>query len=173
MIYLIIVFGMGAAAASDHYNDLVCNQAVIFISRQLILQIVQSDANVTGMANDTLRELEQVIIASYNNLSYITCDHPHFRRVENISELYAIDMDTYPSHLTESTSIVLQVLATCRNCTEYLPLFEDSSNDITQGSNTTSLGRPTAAAIDSTMGQTHVTAQPLPRRRLHLRWKPF
>eukprot|EP00797_Seminavis_robusta_P020006 Sro303_g112350.1 n/a (432) ;mRNA; f:4020-5315 len=116
------------------------------VELQLQLQLLLDDDNLVAI-------LEETILESYNNQSFVSCDLPHFRTMQSVTLIQDTDSmfanteqyyDYYYDSQGRSTIVLaFQVQAHCRNCTDTQPLFEEyvaTANN----SSTTTVGQATA-----------------------------
>ena len=77
--------------------------------------------------------LEEILVETYNNQSFVSCDVPHFRTISHVL-----------LERKSQSSLTFTVFADCRNCTASLPLFlplpvptETEEESLAEGNSTT------------------------------------
>ncbi|CAB9504888.1 expressed unknown protein [Seminavis robusta] len=80
---------------------------------------------------------------TYNTLSFLVCDIPHFRTITQTNAIDSLIIGTSnTASTTKGSTVTLTVSATCHNCTTDLTLFEeaaplqDTTNSSTANTNT-------------------------------------
>jgi hypothetical protein len=105
-----------------------CPADVTRFSRRLVLQMAHAEDLqwLLSNTNDQLYTLETTVMATYNEMSFHSCDQPHFR---TLSEVSRVDFDDWQEPFSTgqtaalTSSLVLEIEGSCRNCTEEIPLF--------------------------------------------------
>ena len=103
----------GSAILVDEFACDDSFASLVRLERTLDLQF-EDDGTSRSPSDDELVELGNLIVLTFNMMSFQACDFPHFRRMLTATPVLSF----------EGSVVSFDVVAECRNCTGSLPLFE-------------------------------------------------